>query len=95
MLLLAGCPILEDLKASHIYFFCVEDSITVQEFKRLTLPKLIRADVSQCWCSCYMAKALSTLVSLCIETSWLYTKDYRVYKVRFVMDMMHVISIYV
>ncbi|WJX21926.1 hypothetical protein P8452_11290 [Trifolium repens] len=27
-----------------------------------------------------MAKALSTLVSLCIETSWLYTKDYRVYK---------------
>lgn len=95
MLLLAGCPILEDLHVALVFFYYEEDSHTVQEFKSLTLPKLTKADVSKCWCSCYMVKALSSSVSLCMETSMFYAKDDRVYKVSLIMDMMHATSIYV
>jgi len=95
MLLLARCPILEELHAALVFFYYEEDSHTVDEFKSLTLPKLTKADVSKCWCSCYMVKALSSSVSLCMETSMFYAKDDKVYKVSLIMDIMHATSIYV
>jgi len=86
MLILAGSPILKDLRLSDIYIHTQEErnSCTIQEFKRLSFPKLTKADIYQCLYSCYMVKAVSTSVSLCIGTSTLYhNKDY---KVRFITD---------
>lgn len=81
MLLLAGSPILEDLRLSSICMHSQEEghSLTLQEFKRLSFPKLTKADIYQCSYSCYMVKAVSTSVSLCLDTSTLYhNKDYKV-----------------
>ncbi|CAJ2672340.1 unnamed protein product [Trifolium pratense] len=75
MLLLAGCPILEDLLAVDINFHNKEDPLTIQEFKSLSLPKLINAHMAQCWCSCFPMKALSNTEFLCVETFMLCTKE--------------------
>ncbi|GAU24670.1 hypothetical protein TSUD_322780 [Trifolium subterraneum] len=81
MLLLAGCPNLEDLRAEDIDFCYQGDSLTIQEF--LSLPKLISAVITQwrcSWCSCFPLKALSNSEYLCIETSMLRTKGHKFYE---------------
>jgi hypothetical protein len=47
-LFLAGCPVLEDLKVCEV-FFDVEKG-ECQAAERLNLSKLIRADITDCWC---------------------------------------------
>ncbi|MCI18795.1 F-box/RNI/FBD-like domain protein, partial [Trifolium medium] len=89
MLLLAGCPILEDLLAIDIYFHRKEDPLTIQEFKSLSLPKLISAVITECWCSCFPVKALSNLEYLSVDTSMLCEKDHKVHDVRFIWNIMH------
>ncbi|CAJ2672339.1 unnamed protein product [Trifolium pratense] len=80
MLLLAGCPILKYLQAEAICFYREEeeDSLTIQEFKSLSLPKLVNADITQCWFSCFPVNALSNSEILCIDTYMLCTKDHGV-----------------
>ncbi|XP_045817487.1 FBD-associated F-box protein At4g10400-like isoform X1 [Trifolium pratense] len=70
MLFIAGCPILEDLHISQMDFFLEKDSLTLQlqEFKRLSLPKLKRAEFVQFGCQCFPVNALSTVEYLCINT---------------------------
>jgi hypothetical protein len=46
--LIAGCPVLEDLKVCEV-FFDVEKG-ECQAAERLNLSKLIRADITDCWC---------------------------------------------
>ncbi|PNX59775.1 F-box protein, partial [Trifolium pratense] len=48
MLLLAGCPNLEYLRAEDIGFHYQRDSLTIQEYESLSLPKLISAVITQC-----------------------------------------------
>jgi hypothetical protein len=60
-----------------------EDSLTLQEFKRLSLPKLIRADLVQFRCQCFPVNALSTAKYLYINTL----------KVRLIANTMHATSI--
>ncbi|XP_045793066.1 FBD-associated F-box protein At5g56370-like [Trifolium pratense] len=79
MLLLAGCPNLEDLRATNIYFY-YGNSLTIQEFESLSLPKLNSAVITQCWCLCFPMKALSNSEYLCVETSMLCTKEHKVYE---------------
>ncbi|CAJ2672333.1 unnamed protein product [Trifolium pratense] len=79
MLLLAGCPNLEYLRAEDIGFHYQRDSLTIQEYESLSLPKLISAVITQCRCSCFPLKALSNLEYLSVETSMLRTKDHKVY----------------
>jgi len=68
MLLLAKCPILEDLQASRMFFYSQEDSLTIhQEFKSLSLPKLTRANITRCFCLYHPVKALSNTYYLCID----------------------------
>jgi hypothetical protein len=98
MLFIAGCPILEDLEIIEMNFLPLEeDSLTLQEFKRLSLPKLIRADFVQFHCHCFPVNALSTAKYLCINTfkvlnivKYLYTQDPKMYKVRLLVNRMHV-----
>ncbi|KAK2415176.1 FBD-associated F-box protein [Trifolium repens] len=80
MLFLAGCPNIEDLRATHIYFCDEGDSLTIQEFESLSLPKLISAVITQFWWSCFPVKALSNSKYLFLETSMLCTKDHEVYE---------------
>ncbi|GAU43286.1 hypothetical protein TSUD_389850 [Trifolium subterraneum] len=89
MLFIAGCPILEDLEISEMYVPPLkEDSLTLQEFKRISFPKLTRAEFVEFRCHCFPVNALSTAKYLCIDTfkvlnivKYLYTEDPRVYKV--------------
>jgi len=82
LLLLAGSPILEDLRLSRIDIGNYRDiHLNLQEFKRLSLPKLTKANIYQCLLSYsrYMVIAVSTSVSLCVDASALYyNKDYKV-----------------
>jgi hypothetical protein len=89
MLFLAGCPNIEDLRATHIYFCDEGDSLTIQEFESLSLPKLISAVITQFWWSCFPVKALSNSKYLFLETSMLCTKDHEVYEVCFILNIMH------
>jgi hypothetical protein len=82
MLFIAGCPILEELRI-EMDFPLEEDSLTLQEFKRLSLPKLIRADLVQFRCQCFPVNALSTAKYLYINTL----------KVRLIANTMHATSI--
>ena len=67
MLLVAKCPILEDLQASCIFFYSQEDSLTIhQEFKSLSSPKLTRANITRL-CFGYLVKVLSHSNYLCID----------------------------
>jgi hypothetical protein len=89
MLLLAGCPNLEDLRATNIYFY-YGNSLTIEEFESVTLPKLISAVITQCFCSCFPLKALTNSEYLCVETSMLCTKDHEFeYEVCFILNIMH------
>jgi hypothetical protein len=88
MLLLAGCPNLEYLRAEHIFVHCDQDSLTIQEFKSVSLPKLISADITRCWFPCFPVKALSSSEHLCVETSMLCKQDHKVYEVRFILNIM-------
>jgi hypothetical protein len=93
VLFLYGCSILEDIKLYDIYLTCdEEDSLTIELFKSLSFPNLIRADITQSMCRYFPLKALSTSNFLCLDTFSLYTQ---VYQVRFIMNTMHVTSIYV
>ena len=99
MLLLAGCPILEDLQVSEALLSGHENPLTLQEFKTLTCPKLLRADVQIC-CHCFPVNALSTTKYLCINTlkvlnivEYWYTDDHPVIQVRLIVNMMHATSI--
>jgi hypothetical protein len=97
MLLIAGCPILEYLKLSEMDLDSKEDSLILQEFKTLSLPKLTRADIVQFYCPCFPVNALSTSKYLSIHTSkvveHLTAEDHRAYKVRLLANMMHATSI--
>jgi hypothetical protein len=89
--LIAGCPILENLQ---VYDICCHgfDSLTIQEYKNLRFPRLIRAHISEALCD-FPAKAFTNSEFLSIDTNTImYTHD----KVRFNMNMMHTCySIYV
>jgi hypothetical protein len=93
MLLLAGCPNLEHLGAVDIHFHCEEvDSLTIQEFKSLSLPKLTTVDITEWWASWFPVKALSNSKHMCLHTFMLSTKDHKIYKlyeVRFILNIMH------
>jgi hypothetical protein len=89
MLLLAGCPILEDLRAIDIHFHNEEDPLTIQEFKNLSLSKLINAHIAECWYSCFPVKVLSNTKFLSIETFMLCTNVHKFYKVRFILNIIH------
>jgi hypothetical protein len=89
MLFLAGCPNIEDLRATCIYFYDERDSLTIQEFESLSLPKLISAVITQFWWSCFPVKALSNSKYLCTETSMLCPEDHEVYEVCFILNIMH------
>jgi hypothetical protein len=89
MLFLAGCPNIEDLRATHISFYDEGDSLTIQEFESLSLPKLISAVITQFWWSCFPVKALSNSKYLFVETSMLCTKDHEFYEVCFTLNIMH------
>jgi hypothetical protein len=90
MLLLAGCPNLEDLQATNIDFYD-GNSFTIQEFESVNLPKLISAVITQFWCLCFPLKALSNSEYLCLEMSMLCTKDHEVYhyEVCVLLNIMH------
>ncbi|XP_058752353.1 FBD-associated F-box protein At5g56370-like [Vicia villosa] len=80
LLLLAGSPLLEDLLVSQLYFLgvvedAVEDDSDSQDFKSLCLPNLTRADLAQCGCSWFRINALSSCVSLCMQTCSFYIED--------------------
>ena len=99
MLLLAGCPILEDLEVSQVLLPGHENPLTLQEFKTLTFPKLIRA-VVQFIGHCFPVNALSTTKYLCINTlkvlnivDYWYTDDHPVIRVHLIVNMMHATSI--
>jgi hypothetical protein len=89
MLFLAGCPNIEDLRATCLYFYDERDSLTIQEFESLSLPKLISAVITQFWWSCFPVKALSNSKYLCTETSMLCPEDHEVYEVCFILNIMH------
>lgn len=94
ILLLLGCPVLEDLKLFCIYLnYDEEDSLAIKQFKSLSLPKLIRADITQCVCYYFPLKVLSTSESMCLDIFMLYTKDSKVDQVSFIMNAMHATSI--
>ncbi|RHN66126.1 putative F-box domain, FBD domain, leucine-rich repeat domain, L domain-containing protein [Medicago truncatula] len=80
ILLLFGCPVLEDLKLFRIYLRRGDDSVAIQHFKTLSscLPKLIRADITQRVCYRFLLKALSTSNSLRLDTFKLYRSVYQV-----------------
>jgi hypothetical protein len=65
MLFLAGCPVLEDLKASNVSFLEETDP---QVSASLNLSSLIRADVTDC-CFNFLIKSLFNLEFLRIQLS--------------------------
>jgi hypothetical protein len=94
VLLLSGCPNLEDLKLVDVFFAIDKDPLVFQEFKSLSLPKLTRANISECFWYFFHLETLSTSQSMCLDTLKLHTKDHEVGEVRFILKMMHVTSIY-
>jgi len=85
LLLLAGCPNLEHLRAEDIAFYCEEvDFPIIQEFQSLSLPKLISAHITDCWSSYFPIKALSNLESLLIDTFMFGTQDHKFFQVHFI-----------
>ena len=65
VLLLAGCPILEDLHAEHLKF-SLKDSFTHQECESLSLSKLTKAEMPYTYCH-FPLKALHNVEKLHIE----------------------------
>jgi hypothetical protein len=94
VLLLSGCPNLEDLKLVDVFFAIDKDPLVFQEFKSLSLPKLTRANISECFWYFFHLETLSTSQSMCLDTLKLHTKDHEVGEVRFILEMMHATSIY-
>ncbi|CAJ2643565.1 F-box/FBD/LRR-repeat protein At4g00160-like [Trifolium pratense] len=70
LLLLAGCPILEDLRASYLLFDS-EDTLTYQERESLSLNKLTKANLGYTFCH-FPLKALQTVEHLFIEINKVY-----------------------
>jgi hypothetical protein len=90
ILLLLGCPVLEDLELFHINLhYDKQDSLAIQQFKSLSLPKLIRADITQCVCYYFPMKVLSTSEFLCLDIFKMYTKNSKFCQVSFIMNAMH------
>ncbi|XP_045817832.1 F-box/FBD/LRR-repeat protein At5g56420-like [Trifolium pratense] len=77
VLLLSGCPILEDLQLVNscrgISFRVDPESI--QMFQNISLHKLTRADIRESYWSHFPLKALSTAKSLYLDTLKLYWED--------------------
>ncbi|XP_058760939.1 F-box/FBD/LRR-repeat protein At1g51370-like [Vicia villosa] len=68
LLLLSGCPILEDLKLFHVYLECwFNESVILKEFESLSLPKLTRTDIIESLCRILPLKALATSKYLCLD----------------------------
>jgi hypothetical protein len=65
LLLLAGCPILEDLHATYLDFHSKE-SLTYQELESISLNKLTKAALACTFCH-FPLKALHNVEQLCIE----------------------------
>jgi hypothetical protein len=65
VLLLAGCPILEDLHTEHLKF-SLKDSFTHQEGESLSLSKLTKAEMPYTYCH-FPLKALHNVEKLHIE----------------------------
>ncbi|XP_058760926.1 F-box/LRR-repeat protein At3g59200-like isoform X2 [Vicia villosa] len=69
LLLLYGCPILEDLKLFQVCLRCwFNVSVVLQEFENLRLPKLTRTDIIESLWDILPLEALSTSKSLCLDT---------------------------
>ncbi|PNX96931.1 F-box/LRR-repeat protein [Trifolium pratense] len=87
----AGCPILEVLQIYRTEFLPLEeDSLTLKEFKILSLPKLTRADLYGFRSQCFPVNALSTAKYLCIDT----LKVHRWYKVNRMQHPYDVVPIF-
>ncbi|XP_045806870.1 FBD-associated F-box protein At5g22730-like isoform X1 [Trifolium pratense] len=70
LLLLTGCPILEDLYACNLQSQS-EDSLSYQECESLSLSKLIKAQMPHTFCH-FPLKALRNVNELCIEINKVY-----------------------
>ncbi|XP_058785890.1 FBD-associated F-box protein At3g52670-like [Vicia villosa] len=70
LLVMARCPILEELQAAHIVFQS-DDSLANQELKSLSFSKLIRVDMICCYCH-FPLTALYNVESLRIEIDKMY-----------------------
>ncbi|GAU23150.1 hypothetical protein TSUD_305980 [Trifolium subterraneum] len=70
LLLLAGCPILEDLRAGYLSFDS-EDTLTYQERESLSLNKLTKANLGYTFCH-FPLKALQNVEHLFIEINKVY-----------------------
>ncbi|XP_045810157.1 F-box/FBD/LRR-repeat protein At4g00160-like [Trifolium pratense] len=91
LLFIAGCPILEVLQIYRTEFLPLEeDSLTLKEFKILSLPKLTRADLYGFRSQCFPVNALSTAKYLCIDT----LKVHRWYKVNRMQHPYDVVPIF-
>ncbi|CAJ2640056.1 unnamed protein product [Trifolium pratense] len=77
VLLLCGCPVLEDLQLlnSCQTLSSRQDSEAIQMFQSLTLPNLTRAEIMETLWSHFPLKALSTVKSLSLDTLKLNTHD--------------------
>ncbi|GAU23895.1 hypothetical protein TSUD_35650 [Trifolium subterraneum] len=73
VLLIAGCPILEDLEVYDLRCNNVLDSLTIQEYKSLSFPRLTRARIRGIVCD-FPAIAFSNSESLSIDTI-IYTNE--------------------
>lgn len=66
MLLLAGCPNLEHLQVVDIRFiYEEEDSLTIHEFKSLSLPKLISVDITGLESSWFLIQSIFAQIHSC------------------------------
>ncbi|CAJ2640161.1 unnamed protein product [Trifolium pratense] len=76
VLLLCGCPVLEDLQLlNSCHTLSSRDSEAIQMFQSLSLPKLTRAEIIESLWSHFPLKALSTVKSLSLDTLKLNTYD--------------------
>ncbi|GAU13476.1 hypothetical protein TSUD_127730 [Trifolium subterraneum] len=77
VLLLSGCPVLEDLQLlnSCQTLSSNVDPDAIQMFQSLSLPKLTRAEITKSLWSHFPLKALSTVKSLSLDTLKLYTHE--------------------
>jgi hypothetical protein len=69
MLLLAGCPVLEDLRVANVFFVDKEEEVTDPQLSAsLNLSSLIRADITNC-CFRFPIKSFFNLEFLRIQLS--------------------------